>query len=479
MISNVSFGENNKQVDNNKRYQQTMYYYPTRPLRPDEVNLSPSRNQDSRSKNGLKLPKMNVQSALGIAASAVVCAFFGKQIYLQAKAEKAEREMAKVLADTAKKAAEKAGQKATDTLGNLAGGNIKSAIMACTDPTLQRAAANEYSKGPGIMSTKRINDILSLANLKNAKPEEIDLKRAIKIMDEKIIGMDEVKEELLDFFVQYNYNIRNGITSKKPLVLCLNGPAGTGKTTVTEVAAEAMNMHYKKISLAGASGKASIKGYESVYTGANMGGVAEGQIEGGTRRVLYCLDEVEKSASSNYNGKVEDTLLSLFDDQAKFADDNLNVPIDISQSIFILTTNEFEKLSNPLKNRVRKIEIKPYGVDIKSQIAKLKMTNELKKNKLDSIVNIKPEAYNAIAEMTQDQGGRETTRNVDTLIKKIVDMVALNENDGKAIDVTSAFVKKELGPVSEKTSIKERILKSAEKAAQQVAQEPESVANKA
>lgn len=394
------------------------------PISQDQLMLKMMQEQKKKEKNQ-KL-KQNLSWGIGIAASALFAIWIGRGMW---------------------------GEHAAKKVGN----KILERIEKCSDPVLKEAARNEYAKGPHMMSQKRLKDILTLAELKDVKPGEVDIKAALDKIDEKIVGMDEVKEQLLDYLIHYNYCIKKGIPNKKPLVISLDGPAGTGKTTISEVLAEALGMHYKKISLAGATGKAPIKGYEAVYTGASMGGIAEGQIEGKTRRVLYCLDEVEKSGTSDHNGKIEDTLLALFDDQGKFMDDNLNVPIDVSQSIFVLTSNEFEKLSGPLKNRIKnKIKINPYGKEIKAQIAELKFMEELKRNKLTDKVNIPEDkkVFNVLAEFTDDQGGRQATANAQSLIDKIITNIELGEAKGK-IDITEEYARKMLG--ENKKPIRKRV----------------------
>ncbi len=438
MINSVNTNNNTKPLNFRANNDQNRYSYSN-----IRSNTPVSSNPISNFKKSEKAQKL--ATLLGITTSIVVTAFFGRMLISDYKAKK-------VLQESMKEAVKEFNIPDAKSMVDV--------INNCIDPIIKRAAMNEYNKG-SMMSQKRLNDILSLANLDKARPEEVDLVRAIELMDKKIVGMDEVKEEILDFLVEQNYNIRNGIKLKKPLVLCLDGPAGTGKTTISEVLAEAMGMHYKKISLNGASGKAPIKGYEAVYTGASSGGIAQGQLEGRTKKVLYCLDEADKTASSDYNGKVEDTLLSLFDDQALFVDDNLDIPIDVTKSIFILTTNDFEKLSTPLKNRIRKISIAPYDLKIKSKIAKLKMQDALEDSKLNPHAQIATDkVYDTIAEMTSDQGGRETTQNVLSLIKKIITKLELGENDGKPVVVTPEFVRKELGSITEKETLSSRILKS-------------------
>ena len=406
--------------------------------------------------------KQNVSYGLGIAASCVMLAYFGTLLKDRANAKKIE----KLIENTAKELAsnESTARKVEDAkkfVEFLNNGDIQNAIASCPNKILKIAAANEYSKGFAA-SNQKVKNILSLAVLDESKSKEIDLFKAIELMNKKIVGMDEVKEQILDYLIQQNYCIRNGIKNTKPLVLCLDGPAGVGKTTISEVLSEALGMHYKKISLAGATGKAPIRGSESVYTGAEMGGIASGQIEGGTKRVLYCIDEVEKGGTSDHNGNIEHTLLALFDDQAKFTDDFLDVPIDISQSVFVLTSNDFNKLSKPLQNRVIKININPYDNKTKASIAKLKMEQALSKYKLDDtkVRIVSDDVYDHIAKMTKDDGGREATRLVDTLIKKLIGIIELGENKGKVVEVNSTFVENQLASLKDKTSIQERINKS-------------------
>ena len=389
--------------------------------------------------------KNDLSWGIGIASAVVMLAFFGKMLYADHMAKKAAKKISKSL-----------GELAAD------GDVLVSSIMGCEDPILKKAAAAEFEKGPQMRSEKKIKDILSLANQKNKKPGEVDLEKAIKIMDEKIVDMNEVKEQVLDFLIEWNYNIRNGIKNKKPLVLCLNGPAGTGKTTISEVIAEALGMPYKKIALGGATGSSIIKGTESKFVGSEAGGIAKGQIDSGTNRVLYLLDEAEKAGTDTQHGDIQSALLSLFDDQAKFADDFLGTELDISQSIFILTTNEFEKLSKPLKNRVKRIQIAPYEHSTKVKIAKMHLTNDLKEQKLDGKVDVDASAYEQLAKMTEDEGGRETTQNVTSLIRRIKAKFQLNEVKEDKIKIDKDFVEREL-TYNPNESTKERVLDSIKK----------------
>ena len=417
----------------------------SQPMTPQQYRILQEMNSQRAKKQSSTDSKAGLTWALGIASSAIILLYFGKSLYKDFMDSRKMKQVEKMFAQSQ----------------NLADDLVKQ-IEACKDEVLRKAAASEFQK-EHMRSEKRIKDILALDKLKNTPPEEVDIRKAIEIMDKKIIGMEEAKGAILDFLFQYNYNIKNGIKNEKPLVLCLDGPAGVGKTTISEVLAEALGMHYKKISLAGAHGKSLIRGTEAQFVNAAPGGIVNGQLEGETRRVLYCLDEVDKAGTSDQHGNILDTLLSLFDDQAKFVDDHLDVPIDISQSIFVLTTNNFKKLSEPLQNRVKKIQIGSYDNAIKSQIAELKMKNLLQKQKLDeSKVKVKDDAYQKLAELTTDNGGREVTRNAQKLIERIIRMMELGENKGKVIKVDAKFVEEQLAPkTSSYQELRRRILEGA------------------
>lgn len=302
------------------------------------------------------------------------------------------------------------------------------------DETLKKVAQTELEKGRQMRSDKKIKDLVALSKINGKKPEEVDLEKAIKVMDEKIVDMPEVKEQILDFLIHWNYNIINGIKNDKPLVLCLDGAPGTGKTTITEVIAEAIGAPYKKIALGGASGSSIIRGTESKFVGAEAGGIARGQIDNGTKRVVYCLDEAEKVAKDSQHGDPHAAMASLTDGTGKFEDDFLGATLDTSESIFVLTTNEFEKLPSYLQSRVRLIKIAPYGVETKTKIAKMHLTNKLNKSKLNEKVRVSEDTYQAIADLTTDKGGRDTTKYIqDQLIPIIEKLDMIGKKEGNSI----------------------------------------------
>ena len=209
-----------------------------------------------------------------------------------------------------------------------------------------------------------------------------------------------------------------------------------------------------------ATGKGIIRWTESHYVSAEAGSIARGQIDNRSNRIFYLLDEVDKVGKSEQHGSVESTLLSLFDDQAKFAADFLGTEIDVSQSMFVLTTNDFNKLLTPLKNRVRLIRIAPYTNETKSKIAKLDLSNKLRENKLDDFVEINNDVYMQITKLTSDDGGRETTRNVDRVIRQINTMIGLGEMPKGKLEINSEFVRKHLIPEEKTKTLQQRIVEA-------------------
>jgi len=315
-------------------------------------------------------------------------------------------------------------QKATEeamNAGKKGGKSIIQMINECPDEKIKRAMAEEASKEFGV-SVKKINALDTLAHLDNTPPKKIDIERAKRILDEEVIGMDEAKEKIINHLKFRNHCIENNIPIDTPFVLALDGPAGTAKTTLANAVAKACDMPHKEISMAGMTGKAPIKGSEPVYSGSSWGEIADAQIEHKTRRIVYTFDEIEKAGTSEHNGKAEDALLSLMDNRHFIADDFLGVDIDVLDSIIITTSNNYEKLTEPMKSRLSKVvRIKPYTDKIKRDIAKFKANKFMKKYKMEGKVNMTENGYDALVRRHADKkGGREISNEVNDLMERIV-----------------------------------------------------------
>lgn len=259
-----------------------------------------------------------------------------------------------------------------------------------------------------------------------------------KRLDNEIIGMDEAKQPILDFLQSINYDIHNGINTDKPIILALDGPPGTGKSSLMKAISDSLGMYFKKISLSATKNPESITGFERTYVGATPGMIAKAQLEGNTKKVVYGLDELEKA-----DEKILNTFLSILDDQKIFTDRYYNTNVDLSQSMFIVTTNQLERLKGtPLYNRIKPhvIKIKPYNNEVKAKIAKQKIDMGLKVNKMNNKVVIDPDVYDTISKIATDDGGRYTTQLADKLIINL--KTSLEESNNSKIHVTSDYINK-------------------------------------
>ena len=318
---------------------------------------------------------------------------------------------------------------------------LKEAIKHIKDVGIKREAEEEMARKEYERSLYRIADLVSLDKLANKVETKTpaDIQAVKQRLDSEIIGMEEAKQPILDFLESINYDIKAGINNDRPIILALDGPPGTGKSSLMKAIADALGMYFKKISMSATKNSESIIGFERTYVGATPGVIAKAQLEGNTKKVVYGLDEFEKG-----DEKVMNTFLSLLDDQKIFTDRYYNSNIDLSQSMFIITTNELERLrGTPIYSRIKPhvININPYDAGVKSRIAQQKMSYLLESNKMSDKVNIADDVYAAIAEKAPDEGGRYTAQLVDKLITDMKKQ--LNHTpENKKLEVDAEYVKK-------------------------------------
>lgn len=313
--------------------------------------------------------------------------------------------------------------------------NIKNEVI-------KREVEEELARQPHERSVYRAADLIKLDELASTSETRTvaDIGALKAKLDRKIIGQDKAKQPVIDFLEAINYDIKNGIYDGKPVIIAIDGPPGTSKTTLLKEAADGLGMYFKKVPLCSIEKAGSLVGFQRTYVGAKGGTFATAQLEGNTKRVFYALDELEKAPT-----EVRQTLLPLLDDQAKFKDLYYNTEIDLSQSIFGITTNELERLKGtPLYDRIKPfvIKVEKYDNATKAGISKLKLTDALKENKMDGKVIVDEGIYDFIAEHTTDAGGRETTqiseKKIITELKKILNY----KSEGEKVTVDKDFVQK-------------------------------------
>ena len=272
--------------------------------------------------------------------------------------------------------------------------------------------------------------------------ETSDIKLAQKILDEDHYGLEQVKERVLEFLAVRTLN-KHG---QSP-ILCLVGPPGTGKTSVAKSNAKALNKKYVRICLGGVQDEAEIRGHRRTYVGAMPGRIATGMKQAGVKNPLMLLDEIDK-VSSNYRGDTSAALLEVLDSEQnnKFRDHYIELPMDLSEVLFIATANDAHNIPRPLYDRMEIIEVTSYTENEKFHIAKEHLLpKQLEKNGLKpEQMKISDKGLQAlIRSYTREAGVRSLERRLGELCRKAARQIL--ENDKKIVRITDTNLEKFLG----------------------------------
>lgn len=210
-----------------------------------------------------------------------------------------------------------------------------------------------------------IETLLELPWKKVSKDNE-DIRHAEKILNEDHYGLEKVKERILEYLA-----VRSLTKKGTSPIICLVGPPGTGKTSIARSVTKALNKKYVRISLGGVRDEAEIRGHRKTYVGAMPGRLVDGLRQAGVANPLMLLDEIDK-VSSDYKGDTSSALLEVLDGEqnVKFRDHYVEVPVDLSQVLFIATANTTQTIPGPLLDRMELIEVNSYTENEKFHIAK-------------------------------------------------------------------------------------------------------------
>lgn len=301
-------------------------------------------------------------------------------------------------------------------------------------------------------SQNYIKNVLRL-NWSKTKNSVVDIGKAKRVLDEEHVGLDKVKEEILSFIKTQNYNARHGIDNNGPVILCLDGPPGVGKTSIAESVAKAMDKPFERISLAGVSHKSFIKGTERLYKGSEPGQIIKAIQNAGVNNPVILIDEIDKMGSSLEHGDPAFALLDILEQKQckNFTDEYIELPYDLSNVTFVITSNDINRIPKVLKDRLSIIHIPPYTKQEKINIGNFniqKLINSLKIN--SSLLEFSNDGVEEIINQTQDQGARRTIENVKYVLNKVVQLIETNGPDKKII-VNKNFVSEALKNRQEST----------------------------
>ncbi len=277
---------------------------------------------------------------------------------------------------------------------------------------------------------------------KKSTKDNLDIKKAKKILDEDHYGLEKVKERILEFL-----SVRKLKEDSKGPILCFVGPPGVGKTSLGKSIARALGRKFFRMSLGGVRDEAEIRGHRRTYIGALPGRIIQGIKQAGTNNPVFMLDEVDK-IGMDFRGDPASALLEVLDPEQnkEFSDHYLNVPFDLSNVMFITTANFIDPIPPALKDRMEIIEISGYTDDEKIQIAKrYLLPRQIKENglKRENIKVTDKAILKIINEYTAESGVRNLERNIGTLCRKVAKHIALNEGD--FYNITARNLNKFLG----------------------------------
>lgn len=273
------------------------------------------------------------------------------------------------------------------------------------------------------------------------------MKRAEEILNRDHYGLEKVKERILEYLA-----VRCLTRKGDSPILCLVGPPGTGKTSIARSVAEALDKKYIRICLGGVRDEAEIRGHRKTYVGAMPGRLAAGLKQAGVKNPLMLLDEIDK-VSNDYKGDTFSALLEVLDSEqnVRFRDHYVEVPIDLSEVLFIATANTTETIPRPLLDRMEIIEVNSYTENEKFHIAKEHLlAKELQKNGLNkSQLSIKDSALkNIITYYTKEAGVRNLERKIADICRKAAREILEEREKGQEaakISVTASNLEQYLG----------------------------------
>ena len=278
----------------------------------------------------------------------------------------------------------------------------------------------------------QLNYLQTLVNLpwNEYTEDDLDLKRAQRILDKDHYGMEKVKERILEHMAVLA--LRGDLKSP---IICLYGPPGVGKTSLGKSIAEAMRRKYVRMSLGGLHDEAEIRGHRRTYIGAMPGRIIKSIQKAGSSNPVFILDEIDKVTQMTHNGDPASALLEVLDPEQNnaFHDNYLDVDYDLSKVLFIATANNLATIPRPLLDRMEVIEVSGYITEEKIEIAKRHLIPRELENTGQNMKGIKSSFNKAAIEMiieryTRESGVRQLEKQINKALRKIAYKRQVEEN---------------------------------------------------
>lgn len=274
--------------------------------------------------------------------------------------------------------------------------------------------------------------------------DNTDLDRAEKILNDDHYGLSDVKERVLEFL-----SVRNLTNKGESPIICLVGPPGTGKTSIARSIAAALEKKYVRICLGGVRDEAEIRGHRKTYVGAMPGRIINALKTAGTANPLILLDEIDK-VSSDYKGDTSAALLEVLDSEqnSHFRDHYVELPVDLSEVLFIATANSVSDIPKPLLDRMELIEVSSYTENEKFHIAKEHLVEKQKEKnglKKDQLTITDSALRDVIRYYTREAGVRGLERTIGKICRKAARQVY--QKNEESIKIKKNNIKDYLGNV--------------------------------
>ncbi|MDR2413580.1 MAG: endopeptidase La [Odoribacteraceae bacterium] len=299
----------------------------------------------------------------------------------------------------------------------------------------QNPSAPDYS-----MQLNYLKELIDLP-WKRYSRDNLDLKRAARILDEDHYGLEKVKERILEYLAVLKLK-----GNMKSPILCLYGPPGVGKTSLGKSVARALNREFARVSLGGLHDEAEIRGHRRTYIGAMPGRIIQNIKKAGTSNPVFVLDEIDK-VGRDFHGNPQSALLEVLDPEQNtaFHDNYLDLDYDLSKVMFIATANDLSTIADPLRDRMEMIEVSGYLLEEKKEIARRHLlpkqleNHGLKTGQLDIDDDIL--AY-IIDKYTRESGVRGLDKTIAKIARRVAKNVALDPTYKAALtrEITREFL---------------------------------------